>query len=548
MATSRRELELKAAAVLELRRRKAERNTVIGLVCPRRGLTHAIVQENGEWATSQADPDVFIPAKAEPAFVSDKRFIVLLGGRGSSKSVTIADMCLVDTKDNGAKNYCLREHQTSIKNSVYSLLKDEIKRLQLDNFEVLNTSISHKEEDAFEFAGLARNVDNIKSSHGFKRFYVEEAQFISQDSLDQLTPTARRKPKRGLPGQADEYDLEDVSIVFVANPGSSEDPFSKRFIVPFQHDIDKHGFYEDDLHLIIKMNYTDNPWFEESGLEPERQWDYENRSRAAYDHIWLGAYNDDVEDAIILPEWFDACIDAHIKLGFKAQGAKIASHDPSDTGPDNKGYVARHGSVVVDVQEKETGNVNEGGHWAADLAIQQGIEYFSWDGDGMGAALNEQISNDFKGKATRLVMFKGSEGPDNPEATYKPAFKAPIAEQKTIGETFKNKRCQYAFELRDRIYNTFRAVVFNEYHDPDTLISFSSEIELLPKLRSETCRIPLKPNGNGYLTLYTKDEMKTKFKIASPNLFDPLMMGMRYQHLNVVKPYIPKPVPTYRGR
>ncbi len=75
---------------------------------------------------------------------------------------------------------------------------------------------------------------------------------------------------------------------FVANPQASADPFSERFITPFIDTIDNHGYYEDDLHLIIKMNYTDNPWFDDSGLETERQFDYDNKPRAVYDHIWLG--------------------------------------------------------------------------------------------------------------------------------------------------------------------------------------------------------------------------------------------------------------------
>ena len=68
-----------------------------------------------------------------------------------------------------------------------------------------------------------------------------------------------------------------------------------------------------------------------------------------------------------------------------------------------------------------------------------------------------------------------------------------------------------------------------DYHDPDTLISFSSDIAALKKLRAELCRMPIKPNGNGLFELYTKQDMKTKFKFASPNLGDCIMMLMRYE-------------------
>ena len=542
-----------AAILAELERRQGQ-STVIGIVHPVDGHTHSVVRRNGEWRVTDEEPGAYLPFKLEAVLKSKKRFIIVIGGRGSGKSVGIADICLIDAKEDGVKTYCLREYQTSIKNSIFSLLKDEISRLEFDGFEVQSNGIKYGEEDAFQFAGLSHNVDSIKSAHGFRRFEIEEAQFISDDSLTALTPTARKKPKKGMPTVMEEVPdadgLANVSMVFIANPSSSEAPFSKRFINPFKDHLDKHGFYEDDLHLIVVMNYTDNPWFNDSGLEEERQWDFQYRSRAMYDHIWLGAFNDSVENALIMSEWFDACVDAHKKLGFVASGARISAHDPSDTGPDSKGFAARHGSVIEMVKEMETGTVNEGGHWAAGEAISYQSDAFAWDGDGMGIALTEQMGSDFQGKQTILSVFRGSESPDFPDSSYRSAVafvpaensNAPVANQKTNSDSFRNKRAQYYFELRDRCYRTYRAVVHGEYHDPAKMISFDSSIELLSKLRAELCRMPIKPNGNGLFELYTKAEMKSKFKMASPNLADSVMMLMRYVPPARVQPKIPRPV------
>jgi phage terminase large subunit len=517
--------------------------TVVGLVHPVHGHTHSVVRRHGEWRTVDEEPDVYLPAKLEVVLKSKKRFIIVIGGRGSGKSVGIADICLIDAKDAGIKTYCLREYQSSIKNSIFSLLREEIGRLGFDGFTQQSSSIKFGAADAFQFAGLSRNVDSIKSAHGFSRYEVEEAQFISDDSLNALTPTARKKPKKGMPTTLEEVtESDNVSMVFIANPSSSEAPFSKRFINPFKEHLDRDGIYEDDLHLIVVMNYTDNPWFHESGLEEERQWDFKNRSRSLYDHIWLGHFNDSVENALIMSEWFDACIDAHKKLGFAAAGARIAAHDPSDTGPDSKGFAARHGSVVLSVKEMEDGTVNEGGHWAAGEAIQFQADAFAWDGDGMGIALTEQVGHDFDGKHAQLSVFRGSESPDFPDAVYAPSMVSPVAHQKTNKDTFRNKRAQYYFELRDRCYRTYRAVVHGEYHDPDKMISFDSSIELLSKLRAELCRMPIKPNGNGLFELYTKQEMKSKFKMASPNLADSVMMLMRYVPPAKQKVVIPRPM------
>lgn len=532
---------------LELRRREGVSlsSTVIGLVNPDGTLSHSIVKHEGNWVSSDDSPSVYIALNLERAITTDRRFVIIIGGRSSSKSVAVADICLVKAKDDNAKSYFLREYQSSVKNSVHSLLKDEISRLEFEGFEVQQQSILHDGEDIFQFAGIARNIESIKSSHGFSVYAVEESQFLSQESLDVLTPTARNKPNKGLPRSKEEKaddTLSSVQMFFVANPMSEADAFSTRFIKPFQKELDANGFYEDELHTIIVMNYDQNPWHIESGLEAERVWAKKNLSDALYSHVWLGSYNDSVENSLITGEMFDACVDAHIKLGFKPEGAKIASHDPSDLGRDSKGYVMRHGSVVLAVEEYDDGNVNEGARWATGLAIQHGVNYFTYDSIGMGASLGEQISNDFKEKNVRVVAFNSSESPDSPDAIYKPAQSATITEQRRNKDVFRNKRVQYYAELRDRMYRTYRAVVEGEYCNPDDLLSISSDIKCLSKLKSEVCRMPIKPNGNGYLDLWRKDEMKSKFNFNSPNISDSLMMSLRYQSIDISQPYIPRRV------
>jgi len=80
-------------------------------------------------------------------------------------------------------------------------------------------------------------------------------------------------------------------------------------------------------------------------------------------------------------------------------------------------------------------------------------------------------------------------------------------------------------KLAQRFYNTYRAVEKKEYVDPDDLISISSDIELIDKLRSEVCRIPRKHNGAGKIQLMSKKEMKDKYDIDSPGMADCLAMG-----------------------
>ena len=306
------------------------------------------------------------------------------------------------------------------------------------------------------------------------------------------------------------------------NPRSSADPVSQRFIQPFYSDLMRDGYYEDDQHLIVRMNYSDNPWFP-AELEAERQWDYENLPRAVYLHIWEGEYLDEIDGSIIPVEWFDAAIDAHIKLNWKAKGAKYVSHDPSDNGADAKGLAYRHGSVFLDVTEYRINDVNAGCDWATDYALAVGADYFTWDCDGLGVSLRRQVSEALHSGTVDYQEFKGSMAPDFPGRTYDARAKG--GRPKTNKDTFKNKRSQYAWLMRDKFYNTFRAVTQGEYIDPDDCVSISSKIKYIDKLRSEVCRIPLTPNDNGLIQLMSKKDLKRLHKIDSPNMFDSMFMS-----------------------
>lgn len=453
---------------------------------------------------------VQIPPKMLAFHEEKRRFKVAYGGRGGAKSVTFANMFLIKAFY-GAMIGCFREFQTSIDDSVYSLLLKQIDAYQLPAFSIFKTHIDHKSGGGFRFKGLARSIEAVKSMHGFRYFWLEEGQFISAESLKILTPTLRET---------------DSELWISANALNSADPFAQRFIVPYQAQIERDGFYIDDLHLIVKVNYCDNPWFPDE-LEKERLYDLATLPRSTYDHIWMGAFNDSVDDAIIPAEWFDASIDAHKKLGFKPVGAIICAHDPSDEGGDAKGIAIRQGSVILDVEVKNTGDVNEGCDWAIDRAIKANADLFVWDCDGMGVSLKRQVDQAFKGKRIDFKMFRGSETPDQPDKVYEPLDREnkPTKKERTNRNLFKNKRAQRYWQLRDRFYATYQAVEKERYIDPDKLLSISSDCKDLNILRSELCRIPRKYNAQGTIQIMTKKEME-RLKIYSPNAADSVMMSI----------------------
>lgn len=506
--------------------------TVIGFVSSDGGLVRSYSNHEGAWIPTAQEPTAFFPERLEPIFPRPKRFMVIIGGRGSGKSLGIGDYCLIEMHDFGNNSLCIREFQSSIEDSVHGLMKEEIKRLEMDGFTITDRRIKAATGAHAKFAGLSRNPESVKSAFGFKRFWVEEAQFLSSESLKILTPTARNKPIKGLPGsmkevETDEIDLSAVSILFTANPSSSDAPFSQRFIVPFQTEIDRHGIYEDDLHLIIKINWNDNPWYSLSGLEDERKFDLKHLPRSTYDWIWEGGYNDEIENALIKPEWFDACIDAHEKLGLKPFGVKKVTHDPSDLGGDPKAVCVSQGNIIQDVIVRSDLDVNEGSDWALGVAINEKADIYEWDVGGMGVSLKRDVNAALEGTGIEAYQFNGSSSVDDPDSVYEPSGASNLRNEKTNKEICRNLRAQCYLATRDRVYRTYRAVVHGEMCDPELLVSFSSKCQSLNTLKTELCKMPIKPNSSGLFELYTKKEMREKFKVRSPNAADVVMMRER---------------------
>lgn len=523
--------------------------TVIGFVCPEsKELTSSYTLSDGVWVPTAKSPTAFFAEKLKPLFLRPKRFNILIGGRGSGKSLGKGGHGAIQMHDLGRNLMCIREFQSSISDSVHALISDEVKRLELDNHDITDKTIkfTHNQSMA-RFMGLSRNPESVKSAFGFLDWWIEEAQFLSDKSLRTLTPTGRKKPKKGLPGKQVEVDqkevnLDNVSMTFCGNPSSSEDPFSQRFIVPFQEALDKDGIYEDDMHLVIKINWSDNPWFDESGLESERKFDKVNLPRSTYDWIWEGGFNDDIENGLIKPEWFDACIDAHIKLDMKPFGVCKVAHDPSDLGADPKSVVVRKGNIITDVKLRNDIDVNEGSDWALGIAINENADQYEWDVGGMGVTLKRDVNAALSGKAMTAHQFNGAQGVDNADAPYEPSGAMNIRNDKSWKEICKNLRAQCYLKLRDRVYRTYRAVNDNVMTDPDMLISFSSDCEQLKTLRSELCRMPIKPNP-ALFELYTKQKMRSKFKVRSPNCADGVMMTER-SHVILKQDLEPVSIPT----
>jgi hypothetical protein len=199
------------------------------------------------------------------------RYKGAFGGRGSGKSHFFAEAaverCVMIPK---TRVVCVREVQKALKESVKLLLEDKIDSLGVKGFRILSDRIDTPGGGTILFQGMQdHTAESIKSLEGFDIAYVEEAQTLTQRSLEFLRPTIRNDPTPDRPGS---------EIWFSWNPRHASDPV----------DMFLRGTSPPANSITVKSNYTENPFFPDV-LEEERLYD-EQYARDRYGHIWLGEY------------------------------------------------------------------------------------------------------------------------------------------------------------------------------------------------------------------------------------------------------------------
>jgi phage terminase large subunit len=221
------------------------------------------------------------------------RYIGAFGGRGSGKSWFFAEWIIERCVMQKTNVVCVREVQKSLKQSVKKLIENKIEEFGIGHlFEVQQTEIKCPHGGVIIFAGMQNHTaDSIKSLEGFDIAWVEEAQSISQFSLDLLRPTIRK------PGS---------QMLFSWNPRFDTDPIEGLLRGP--------GAPPDSI--VVEVNYTDNPWFPDV-LRQEMEYD-KRRDPDKYLHVWKGEYVRNSETRVF-KNWtiedFEAPADAVHRFG-----------------------------------------------------------------------------------------------------------------------------------------------------------------------------------------------------------------------------------------
>ena len=200
------------------------------------------------------------------------------GGRGSGKShffaESLVERCLLHP---GTRWACIREVQKSLEQSVKRLLEDKIGSMGVESlFGIKQFEIETPGGGLIIFQGMQNHTaDSIKSLEGFDGAWVEEAQSLSQRSLELLRPTIRK------PGS---------ELWFSWNPNLETDPVDNLL----------RGENPPPDAIVVQANYRDNPWLPDV-LKQELEYD-QKRDPDKFAHVWLGEYQRNSE-ARVFRNW-----------------------------------------------------------------------------------------------------------------------------------------------------------------------------------------------------------------------------------------------------
>lgn len=215
-----------------------------------------------------------IPVEFKPLFNEGWREAAVYGGRYSLKSHSVGRFLLIEARQKKTRVGCFREFQNSINESSKQLLTDLIQKYKLPDFVITDTAIVNKLNGSdFLFKGLHRNEQNIKSTEGIDIAWVEEAQTVSNKSIEILTPTVRKPGSR---------------IIYTYNREEEADPIHQRLVIEGRPNA-----------LVINVNYQIAQKY--GFLSPEILAEIEDdklKRPFLYKYKWLGEPNLNLEGRI----------------------------------------------------------------------------------------------------------------------------------------------------------------------------------------------------------------------------------------------------------
>ena len=416
---------------------------------------------------------------------------VLHGGRSSSKSWEYAGRVSQITQEYKTRVLCVRRYQNKIKDSVYTLIKNQIDNFKFNGFDIQANCINHENGSEMVFYGIERNIDEIKSFEGCDILWIEEAHNLTKEQWEILEPTIRKQGS-------------EIWISF--NGKFVPDFIWQYFIVNTPEDT-----------IVRQINYDENEFVSDTILKVINSLkvnDYET-----YKHVYLGVPLSNDDSVIIRREWIEAAIDFHIEFEFDCDetmtGRSTLGYDVADSGDDKNAVTHVDGRIIDDSYEWSGGKneLTKSAKRVKTEAVKHDATII-YDSIGVGAHTGSTL------KDNNFYSFR----PFNAGGkVYKPMRKYKGIKQ---GEFFSNIKAQAWWIVADMFRNTHDYVVNgNHNYTVNDLVSINGKMRRLQQLMSELSTPRQDFDKQGRVKVESKDDLKAR-GIKSPNLADSCIMAL----------------------
>ena len=462
------------------------------------------------WTPQKAFADYFSTDKREiisrrSVFKPGLEYLVPYGGRGSGKTWTFSDACVVEGSLRPVRVLVTRELQNSIDDSIKSEIEACIHNRGLERFyKIQDKGIYGLNGTEFMFKGLKNNINSIKSIADVEIVLAEESESISDVSWAKLLPSIR--PRSGA----------SPIIIVIFNPDDELDATYQRFVV------------NPPPNCLTKLlNYYHNKYFPEH-LERQRLHCKRTMPDKKYRNIWEGEPMGANDKVIIDRDWVRAARFASRLPGFEQVGPTVVGYDPAGQGRDYNAVLVSVGNRVVSADEwLKSKDLRVATRRAMRTAYYSEADVFRYDEcGGFGDGITVFIDDILAGKDEELDAFSIEVIPFNAGDSVVNPDKLIEGTEKTNEEEYSNLKAQAHGVSAQLLYNTYRFAVLGEDVDPKDMVSIDIEDdEIFNKLTLElSTPIWIKSRVNSKKQVESKEDMEKRTELPSPNLADSFHM------------------------
>ena len=194
-----------------------------------------------------------------------ERYLVLVGGRGGTKSRSVAYNILLKVSSVPGYNAAVvREFRVTLNDGAIALLYNLAQELGIPCRKAPQSArIDFPNGNYITALGAERNPDNLRGLESITLVWLDEASNISQLSFDMLDPSMR---------------LDGAKIVMTLNPRREDDAVYRMFVLPTTCPPNTWRY---------RVNYGDFPEFRTAELDQARQ-RMADMNDPQFQHVWEG--------------------------------------------------------------------------------------------------------------------------------------------------------------------------------------------------------------------------------------------------------------------